>query len=191
MNEWMNADYSVISSNAILLEQKRVFRWEKSSTLTRFFWDTYMTDMTSREDSNMRYKLTDMDCSVPYYPVRSSRSSALRCGLPSCMSVKTTIWKSRWPPLMVGRAISWRSHGKIGGLWTVYNWQHSCVWWFPWLPYLPSKTWHCFNPVCHRRIAYSVIIALWENQRKISQIFSVNKSNYPWALSVSSVLGTR
>ena len=68
---------------------------------------------------------------------------------------------------------------KNRGLWTVSNWQHSCVWWFPWLPYLPSKTWHCFNPVCHRRIAYSVIIALWEDQRKISHIFSANKSNYP------------
>ena len=115
MNEWMNADYSVISSNAILSEQKKVFRWEKSSTLTRFFWDTNMTDMTSRE--RLKYDIQinwHRLFTVPYYPVRSSRSGALRYGLPSCMSVKTTIWKSRRPPLMVGRATSRRSHGKIG-----------------------------------------------------------------------------
>ena len=47
---------------------------------------------------------------VPYFPATSSRSSALRYGLPSCMSVKT---KSRRPPLTVRRAISRRSHGKI------------------------------------------------------------------------------
>ena len=68
---------------------------------------------------------------VLYFSVRSSRSSALRYGLPSCMSVKTAlygaglvseeasylkryIWKSRWPPLPVRRAISRRSHEEMG-----------------------------------------------------------------------------
>ena len=56
---------------------------------------------------------------VLYFPVRSSTSSALRYGLPSCMSPRRPpppyIWKSRWLPLTGRRAIlSWRSHEKIG-----------------------------------------------------------------------------
>ena len=60
---------------------------------------------------------------VLYFSIRSSRSSTLCYGLPSCMSVKTT------PPLVlsrvswfsnVRRGISKRSHEKNRGLWTVY-----------------------------------------------------------------------
>ena len=53
---------------------------------------------------------------VLYFSASSSRSSALRYGLPSCMSVKPPryIWKSRSPQLTVRRAKSRRSQEKIG-----------------------------------------------------------------------------
>ena len=81
-----------------------------------------------------------LDCSQSptlYFPVRSSRSSAIRYRLPFSMSVKTALraggglggsekniflvplplelhGKSRWPSLTVRGDISRRSHGKIG-----------------------------------------------------------------------------
>ena len=61
---------------------------------------------------------------VLYFSVRSTRSSALRYGLLSCGSVKTTAinpdarpvgtFENRGPSLTVRRAISERSHEKIG-----------------------------------------------------------------------------
>ena len=179
MNEWTTVDYSVISSNAILSDQKKVFRWEKSwkefnSHKSFLGHQHHGYDVTRRLKYEIQINWHRL-FTVPYHPVRSSRSSALRCGLPSCMSVKFNYYLKIKMAAINGRTryISTISR-KNRGLWTVYNWQHSCVWWFPWLPYLPSKTWHCFNPVCHRRIAYSVIIALWENQRKMSHIYSLS-----------------
>ena len=52
---------------------------------------------------------------VLYFPVRSSRSSALRFGLHLARRPPPRyIWKSRWPSLTIRRAISQRSHEKIG-----------------------------------------------------------------------------
>ena len=96
---------------------------------------------THRPGRDIHYNRNGRLFTVLYYSVRSSRSSALRYGLPSCMSVNYLwdggglggsarppspysynprrplpryIWKSRWPPLTVRRAIFRRSHEKIG-----------------------------------------------------------------------------
>ena len=59
-------------------------------------------------------------CSLPrlftvlYFPVRSSRSSALRYGLPSCISVKTTVHLKIKIAVTERRDLSKRSHEKIG-----------------------------------------------------------------------------
>ena len=59
-------------------------------------------------------------CSLPrlftvlYFPVRSSRSSALRYGLPSCISVKTTVHLKIKIAVTERRGLSKRSHEKIG-----------------------------------------------------------------------------
>ena len=53
----------------------------------------------------------------PYFRVRSSRSSAIRYGLPSWIPDARplgTFENQRWPPLTVRRAISRLSEGKIG-----------------------------------------------------------------------------
>ena len=41
------------------------------------------TSKTKKENNTVLFRLF----TVPYFPVRSSRSSAMRCGLPSWMSV--------------------------------------------------------------------------------------------------------
>ena len=81
---------------------------------------------------------------VLYFSVRSSRSSVLWYGLPSCVSFKTTKGavvayptptpsvhsKSRWPPLTVRRAVFRRPHEKIGDCKqskSSYNWQVFCL----------------------------------------------------------------
>ena len=58
----------------------------------------------------------------PYFRVRSSRSSAIRYGLSSWIldarpvGIFSILYKSRWPPLTVRRAISRLSEGKIGDI---------------------------------------------------------------------------
>ena len=68
------------------------------------------------EKSTLKIPYSSRLFTVLYFSVRSSTSSALRYGLPSCMSVKPPryIWKSRSPQLMVRRTKSRRSHEKIG-----------------------------------------------------------------------------
>ena len=100
------------------------------------FCDTYKYSFWPRTIIDWNSLPSDRLFTVLYFSVRSSRSSFLRYGLPSCMMVKTTygtgavweearktdprrpppwyIWKSRWTPLTVRRAIFPRSHEKIG-----------------------------------------------------------------------------
>ena len=108
-------------------------------------------DVESWKDSISNRLFESEPCSrlftFHYFTVlRSSRWSALRYSLQSCMSVKKVrggrfgrklkcptpapgyIWKSRWPPLMVRRAISWRSQGKIGDCMELINYGKAKGW---------------------------------------------------------------
>ena len=73
---------------------------------------------TVRKENNLAKSLRVVSFrlfTVLYFSVRSSRSSTLRFGLHlAWVSKLRYIWKSRWPSLTVRRAISQRSHEKIG-----------------------------------------------------------------------------